>query len=171
MNKKESFGNARSKGLLVLTVSVIILVSFVTLHTAGVTGTGKRIEFQSISKGYYSGHTNPAYYVIQNADQWKDLWNQHTKIMLPQHPPPEVNFSKTTIIAVFMGQFSTGGYEIEVKEMIDTGLSVVVKVEKIYPGKGCIVTEAFSQPYHIVRVDKIDKHVIFNTSARTTECG
>lgn len=59
-----------------------------------------------------------------------------------------VNSSNTTIIAVFMGEFSTGGYGIEIKEVVDVGQSVVVKVEKTYPDKGGVVTEAFSQPYH-----------------------
>ncbi len=130
----------------------------------------RTMKFQTIDKGYHSGHTDSAYCVINDADEWADVWNQHTQIMLPKQPMPEVDFSKTTIIAVFMGEFSTGGYEIEVKEIVDTGPSVVVKVEKTYPGPGCIVTQAFSQPYHIVKVDKIEKDVIFETFTRTTEC-
>lgn len=161
----------RRKGLIVSTVSLVTLVAVLVLHTFGVTGTGNRLEFQTISKGYYSGHVSSTYYVINDADEWTYVWTQHTQNMLPQHPAPEVDFSKTTIIAVFMGQFRTGGYGIEVKELIDTGLSVVVKVEKTHPGEGCIVIFALSQPYHIIKVDKTDKHVIFNTFTRTNECG
>lgn len=156
-----------------LTVCVVVQ-SYAPPVTASLTidlmlaGT---MKFQTIDKGYYSGYSNPAYHVINNANEWTYVWNQHTQTMLPQQPPPEVDFSKTTIIAVFMGEFNTGGYGIEITEVIDTGLSVVVKVEKTYPGKGCIVTQAFSQPYHIVKLDKIDKDIIFDTSTRTYECG
>ena len=131
----------------------------------------RTMEFQTIDKGYHSGYANNAYYVINDAGEWADVWNQHTQLMLPEKPPPEVDFSKSTIIAVFMGECSTGGYEIEVQEIIDTGPSVVVKVEKTYPGKRCIVIEVLSQPYHMVKVDKIDKYVIFKTFTRTRECG
>lgn len=132
--------------------------------------SGRTMEFQTIDKGYHSGHENPAYYVINDAAEWADIWNQHVQIFFPQSPPPEVDFSNTTIIAVFMGQFNTGGYGIEVKEIVDTGPSVVVEVEKTYPCKGCVVTLALSQPYHIVKVDKIYKHVTFETFERTIEC-
>lgn len=128
------------------------------------------IEFQTIGKGYISGHENQANCVINDADEWADVWNQHVQIFFPQSPPPEVDFSNTTIIAVFMGQFNTGGYGIEVKEISDTGSAVVVRAEKSHPGKGCIVTTALSQPYHIVKVDKIDKPVTFETFERIIEC-
>lgn len=131
--------------------------------------SGHTMEFQTIDKGYHSGHEDPAYYVINDADEWADVWNQHVQIFSSQSLP-EVDFSNTTIIAVFMGLFNTGGYEIEVKEIVDTGPSIVVEVEKTYPGRGCVVTLAFSQPYHIVKVDKIDKDVIFETFERTIEC-
>jgi len=130
----------------------------------------KQIEFQTISKGYYSGHKKPAYYVIKNEDEWTEIWNQHQSIFIPQHPPPEVNFSKSIVIAVFMGEFNTGGYGIEIKEILDMNQSVVVKVEKTYPGKGWIVTLAFSQPYHIVETCKMDKEITFDTVERTIEC-
>jgi len=162
----------RRKYLLMFTASIIILTIILAVQTFGVTGMGKRMEFQTVEKGYYSGHTDSAYYVIQDADKWAEVWKQHVQIMHdPEQPPPEVDFSKTTIVAVCMGQFNTGGYGIEVKEIIDTGLSMVVKVEKTYPGKGCFVTEAFSQPFHMVKVDKLDKHIFFETITRTMEYG
>lgn len=158
------------KYLLVLTVLIIILVTILVLYTFGVTDRGKRIEFQTISKGCSSGHTNQAYYVVQDALEWKHLWNQHTTGMLPQPPPPEVNFSKTAIIAVFMGTFATSGYEIEVKEIIEMGRWVVVKAEKTYPSEKCGGIDVLSQPYHIVRVDKTNLYVIFDTFTTIKEC-
>ena len=161
-----------------LTVFVIVLTTFLFLYNleiAGVISTGERIigermEFHTIEKRVFSGHKEEAYYVINDAYRWAETWSHHIRNWDPKPPPPEVDFSQTTIIAVFMGQFSTGGYGIEVKEIIDMGVSIEVKVEKTYPGKGCGVTEAFSQPYHIVKVDKMDKQVIFNTSSRTIVC-
>jgi hypothetical protein len=141
-----------------------------TSLTIDLSMSERTMKFQTIDKGYYSGHKSPAYYVINDAEEWADVWDQHTQTFSPQPPSPEVDFSRTTIIAVFMGEYNTGGYEIEIKEMVDTGPTVVVKVEKTYPGKGCIVTMALSQPYHIVEVDKIDKQVVFETSERTIEC-
>lgn len=132
---------------------------------------GSQMDFQSISKGYYSGHRKPAKYVIQDDEEWTKVWNQHMNIRDPRPSPPKVDFSNSTVLAVFMGEFSTGGHGIEIKEVVDKGSVVVVKVEETYPGKGCIVTEAFSQPYHIVKANKIDKEIVFDTVKKTIECG
>jgi hypothetical protein len=154
---------------LLLSIVLAVISSLLILYIFGVTGTGIRIKFRTIGKGISSGHTTSEYYVIQNNDEWTRVWNQHTKIMYPRDPLPQIDFSKTTVIGVFMGQQLTTGYGIEVKEIIDTGLLIVVKVEKTYP-KGCAVGEMLTNPYHIVSVDKIGKYIIFDTSTRAREC-
>jgi len=139
-----------------------MVAAVLVLHAFGITGTGIRLEFQTLKKGNYSGHTSSGYYLINNLDEWTEVFEKS--------PQPEINFSKTTIIAVFMGQRSTGGFGIEVKEIIDTGFLVVVKVEKTGPGKGCMVPMVLTSPFHVVEVDKIGKGVHFDTFVRTIEC-
>jgi len=160
----------RSKRWLVLVISVLVLITVLILQTFGVTGIGTRIGFQTVGKGSVSGYENSAYYVINNADQWADIWNEHVKNLFPQPSLPDVDFSRSTIIAVFMGLCRTTGYGIEVKEIVDTGLSVVVKVEKTYPGEGCVVGEMLTYPYHIVKVDKISKYILFGTTTSAKQC-
>lgn len=123
------------------------------------------IEFQTISKGYDSGHRDSAYYVIENETEWAVVWNQDESIYWPRQPPPEIDFSKTIVIAVFMGEFTTRGYRIEIKEVINTPQCVIVKVEKKYPSDSGVLP-AFSQPYHIVKVNKVDKEITFDTVER-----
>ncbi|GEM_PF-1077733 len=161
----------RKQGLLIAIALYVIAITVLVLHTLGITNTGARLEFQTIAKGVWSGHGNHAYYVIQDSDDWISVWSQHQQIFIPQHPPPEIDFSKAAVIAVFMGECRTTGYSIEVKEIIDTGLTIIVKVEKVYPGKNCIVGLALTCPYHIIQTSKINKHVIFQTSERTVNCG
>lgn len=147
--------------LLIATFTLLIL------HTLGVTDTGVRMDFKTISRGVWSGYTSQAYYVIQDAEEWARIWNLHQQIFIPSTPPPPIDFSNATVIAVFMGECRTTGYSIGVEEIIDTGLTVIVKVEKIYPGKGCVVGMALTHPYHMVQTSKIGKHVIFETSEKT----
>lgn len=164
----------RTQVLLTAIALSTSVTAVLVLHALGLTNTGTRLDFQTISKGVWSGHTGRAYYVIQNAEDWVRIWNQHQQILLPYRPPyeppPEIDFSEATVIAVFMGECRTTGYSIEVKEVIDTGLTIVVKVEKTCPGKDCVVGEALTHPYHIIKTNKIGKHVIFQTSERTANC-
>lgn len=161
----------RTRVLLIVATLLVATIAILVMHALGITNTGTRLDFQTIDKGAWSGHTEQAYYVIQNLEEWVHVWNQHQQIFIPQHPHPEINFSEATVIAVFMGMCRTTGHSVEVKEVIDTGLTIVVKVEKVHPGKNCIVGLALTYPYHIIKICKINKHVIFQTTERIANCG
>ena len=121
------------------------------------------IEFQTIEKGYTSGHKNSTYYVIENESAWAVVWNQHQSDSATPQPPLEIDFSKTIIIAVFMGEFPTrGNYEIEIKEVIDTPQCAIVKVEKMHPFNSG-GWPATSQPYHMIKMRKVDKEITVET--------
>jgi len=150
----------QTKRLFVISVSIVAVAAFLVLHIFGLTGIGTRIQFQTISKGIFSGLADQGYHVIQDRDEWARIWGKHQQIMYPQDPLPEVNFSEKTVIAVSMGMRRTTGYGIEIKEIIDTGLSVVVKVEETSPN-GRAVGMAITHPFHVVIADRIDKYIIF----------
>ncbi len=133
------------------------------------TAEKEEIEFITLDKGYHSGHTSSAYYVIQDVETWTGVWNQHVGFMVDSFEMPEIDFSKYTVIAVFMGEMRTGGYAIQVYDIIDADSSILVKVEKTEPGPDCVVTQALTQPYHIVQIAKTDKPVYFDTVTRIIE--
>ena len=89
--------------------------------------------------------------------------------MFPPDAVPEINFSNTTVIAVFMGLQPTAGYAIEVKEITDTIFRVVVKVAWITPS-GKMVLHVFTSPYHIIKTQKINKPITFQTIWETHDC-
>ena len=85
------------------------------------------------------------------------------KMFPPDVVPPEINFSNTTVIAVFIGEKPTSGFAIEVKEITDTIFRGVVKVAWItYDGKA--VLHVFTSPFHIIKVEKINKPITFQTT-------
>ena len=154
--------------LYVLVSSLILVISasvFLVLQTLGKTGIGTRVEFRTIFKSNSTGLRQSGYYIIQDSETWASIWKELAKVYYPSPPAPEVDFSKKTIIAVFMGTQMTTGYAIGVKEIIDTGLSVVVRAEENYPVR-IAVGEMLTQPCHIVEVNKISKPVILDTYSR-----
>jgi len=130
----------------------------------------ERLDFTTISVGCHSGHTNLAYYVIQDNQAWVELWNQHMQFFVDPLPPPEVDFSVNTVVALFMGEARTGGYALRVYEIVDVGSSIMVKMEKTEPDPRCIVPQMLTQPYHIVQIAKTDKPITFDISTKTIEC-
>ena len=135
-----------------------------------------KVEFQTIEKGYYCRQNASAYYVIENESEWIVLWNQYIHRdpgQLTFVPPgrPVINFSNTTVIAVFMGECPSGFlYEIEITEIVNPFKSVVVMVEKRYTGPKCGGWTVITQPYHIVKMNKTDMEITFETFEKTIEC-
>ena len=130
----------------------------------------ERLDFTIIESGSHSGHSSLRYYVIQDAQTWADLWGEHVQFIVEPPPVPEVDFSENMVVAVFMGEASTGGYAIRICDIVDTGSFIVVKVEKTEPGPRCIVPMVLTQPYHIVQMAKTDKPVTFDITTRILEC-
>jgi hypothetical protein len=130
----------------------------------------EELDFTTISVGTHSGYINQTNLTIQDSQAWVDLWNQHMVFMVEPLPPPEVDFSTNTVIAVFMGEVSTGGYALRIYQVVETESSIVVKMERTEPGPTCIVPQVLTQPYHIVQIAKTEKPVTFDVITKILEC-
>lgn len=64
-------------------------------------------------------------------------------------------------IVIGYGEQSTGGYSIAVEELYETSNAIYVSTSLIGPAKGERVTEAFSYPYVVIKVEYLDKNVVF----------
>lgn len=135
---------------------LLLLIGIVLI--SGCIQQGERISFETLAKGHYSGCKNTNNFFIDNKPEFAEVWNSIFGI---QRSLPDIDFSEDSVIVVCMGEFSTGGYDIEIKEITEYEDKVTVTLEKTYPEPGSPVTQAFTQPYHFVKTEKIDKLVEF----------
>ncbi len=142
-------------------IIILYLLIGIVLFSGCVQLIGEKLSFETISEGYYSGHKNVINYVVDDKEKLVEIWNLTMETRKPFPSMPEIDFSKNTVIAVFMGEFATGGYAIEIKDIIEYKDKVTVFVNKTFPEPGSPVTQALSQPYHIVKTKKIYKPIIF----------
>ena len=77
-----------------------------------------------------------------------------------------VNFSNESVIAVYQGMESTGGYKIEIMKINFEEDKILIYVKEISPPGGVPVSTAITGPYHIVKTKKIDRRVIFINESR-----
>lgn len=101
------------------------------------------MSFATISKGFYGG------------------FNEAKNIVRPE--------GEAIFVELHMGEFSTAGYGIEVKGIKEFPDRIIVKVERTFPGS-CIVTQALTQPFHIIKIPKTSKPLIFEYADMTVEC-
>ena len=147
------------------------LTAVLTLGRAGVissfanSNTEKiiSVSFSTIDKGFRSGIKERKLVVIKTEKEWEEFWRLHKKTFLTEQQIPPVDFKQEMVIAVFSGEKRTGGYGIEitrVEENLEKSRLEVFFLET-HPSPKSMVTQALTQPYHIVKLKKVDIPVVF----------
>ena len=132
---------------------------------------GTVVSMNNIESGNYSGYEDPQQLVINNKEDWVRTWHQLNQHRSPLPKLPEVDFSKQTIIAVFLGMKGSGGFGIRIAETTLSGKTLNVKVIQTKPGKDCMTTSSMTQPYHLVSVDKAAiENAAFSVEEQINDC-
>ncbi len=122
------------------------------------------IEFTTIAQGSNSGYQSASQVVIDNSEQWNDLWQRHTCNTEPPPPVPQVDFTRYSVVVVFAGEQPTGGYLVEILSAETSGSQtqeqLAITVQHRQPKAGDFVTEALTYPYHMIRIPKIHGRVV-----------
>lgn len=96
-------------------------------------------------------------YIFRDEDDYLAFW----ELLYGNDPgskrPPLVSFSREHVIAVVGGVQSTGGYGIEITDIVDSIEDRTINITMSVPGSDCISTSVLSNPYHVVVVKKTDK--------------
>jgi hypothetical protein len=132
----------------VKTISTIVL-----LFTA-VGAFGQDVLFRTLDQGGYSGINRATNLVLRTQSEWEKLWKQHQERVQPPAKVPAMDFEKEMVVAVAMGQKSTGGYSIKITSIQSTAASLRIFVLEQTPGPDTIVTQALTSPFHFVAVPK-----------------
>jgi hypothetical protein len=82
-------------------------------------------------------------------------------------PPSTFSVSDNLNLVVFRGVFSTGGYGIKIERVEKQGNEFTVFANYTDPGKGMMVTQAFTQPTAIIPIGKLGKGN-YNASLKVT---
>jgi len=110
-----------------------------------------QVSFQTIEKGFRSGVREPLQIVIRGQAAWKDLWQRHASISTSPPPAPVIDFNKEVTVGVFLGEKPTGGYDVEIVSAERVGGTLLISFVEKSPRPDGIVTQAITQPFHIVR--------------------
>ena len=75
--------------------------------------------------------------------------------------PPQIDFDKQIIIAVFQGACPSGGYDIEIKSLTEKEDGLEVLVIETTPDPEMFQSMAETYPSHIITTGKYDGKVNF----------
>jgi len=136
-------------------------ITYDAYSNAITSGDSTLVTFKTIEEGYYSGISKGEQKVYEQSNDFEVFWSQHKMRQFPEPEVPEIDFRSEIVVAVFRGEQTTGGYGIQIQSILESESEVTVYSEVSVPSPGGMVTQAFSQPYHIVKIPKSTKSVQF----------
>jgi len=119
------------------------------------------ISVQQIGKGDLVGNNIPQQNtVITTSTQWTALLTNldASHNISGGFTETNIDFNHFMVIAVFDEVFPNGGHSIDIMTVDENAQNIEVDVEKLLQGN---VTTVVTQPYHIVKIPKSSKPVIF----------
>lgn len=127
------------------------------------------LSINVIASGQFSDETSESIEAIRSPSEYETLRNRLGELAdLPKSA--NINFDEYMILAAFMGEQPTGGHEIRIDSVEFTFNSLRAAVNLVFPGPGCFVSQAVSQPFYIVLVPRVDSEIEFLVSEEEREC-
>jgi len=98
------------------------------------------------------GFDGPTYQIVTNETQLLSLWSSAHGSQLTVPPVPRVDFQRETVVALFVGARSSGGYSVSVERVTQENGELYLDVVFGSPAPGSITTQALTSPWVLVRV-------------------
>jgi len=104
---------------------------------------------------------------VKTKKEWKKLWESVHRNVNPKPKLPKVDFQKHSIVAVFMGQKPTAGYNTKIEKVHKRKKTIVISYRETSPPADAITASVITTPYSMVQIDRISKKVRFHQVQKT----
>jgi hypothetical protein len=125
-----------------------LLLGFILL------GANERVLYENPrdSSGWvFEGSRRVQYAVARSEEEWG---SSLAKLEPPPRNVPDVDWASEFPILVYLGEFPTGGYAVQIDEVTAKGRTIVVQVSRQSPPPGAVLTMAFTYPMHMITLSR-----------------
>lgn len=99
----------------------------------------------------------PRQMVAQDAAEWRSLWRLHAG----DRPAPAVDLTVSTVVAVFLGTRTTGGYAVDITGTRRQGEALVVEWRERRPARDEVAAQVITSPAHIAAIPRFTGEIRF----------
>ena len=133
--------------------SILAAVLLSACNNAKVTGKNENemSNFEVIYESEYGGNGQEEIKIIENQDEFAELWAQTT--MQPVESVPQIDFTKKIIIAKNFPSRNSGGTQYKVQSVSQNGNQI--EIHYTATGPDGMATMAITNPLMIVAVNKV----------------
>jgi len=154
----------RNKIIYGMVVVVLIVSAYFLIIKLSDDSQYANVPFEIVSTGNYGGIKQKNNIIIKNQQELLDLWSKPSSELL------EVDFETEMIIAIFMGEFGSGGYSTEIITLEEDVDNLKVTIENTFPADNCYLPLIPTQPSHIIKTKKTDKEIKFKEINKIHKC-
>jgi anti-sigma factor RsiW len=139
---------------------------------AGLRGTLKTMSAPAAApppaqwKGNSSGVVQSENVLVRTPEEWKALWTEHTQNKTLPPLAPEVDFSKYSVVGVFVGNKPTSGWRVDITHLQFGRDAVHIQYRIIPPPVGARRMLEPTQPFEFRIIPKTDLPVIFTEETK-----
>lgn len=114
---------------------------------------GSTVDLRTLTTGNMAA-VSPGEQQIEYASDdatYRRLWSQ----LVGGGEPPEIDFTKESVVFLLAGQKNTGGYSVEPSRARIEGQTLVVDAMVRTPPADAITTQALTSPYAVVAIRRL----------------
>ena len=138
---------------------IVLSLVALTLVSCGATSTkssDKNSLYKVLTQQSNGGATIRFFEILSEPDQIAMLQNDEN--LKNKINPNDIQTSNFIILN--MGEKTTGGYSICIDTIIETDKNIVITIQETSPEPGSMVTQAFTNPFCVVKINS-KKDIIF----------
>ena len=120
-----------------------------------------QVSFETLIEDQMGGYVKEEIRVISDRKSLLEVYGYVNRIRKPGFSIPEIDFSKETVIAVFMGEKTTGGYGVIVEDVKEEKGKLVVAIKETKPSPGDMIITVITQPFCVVKINSSNKELVF----------
>jgi protease stability complex PrcB-like protein len=144
-------------------IITLFIILFVFASCDNTDSQNGDLEYSVILQGdrFNGNYDNPKEnLVIKDQQTWTNLVGKMAFLSDTNYYFPDaiIDFKKYQVIVVIDEVRAYGGYSIDITKITENNNSIFVTVEQLKPGG---INPVVTQPYHIVKIPKSNKKVVF----------
>jgi hypothetical protein len=140
------------KKILALFVAILL----VSCGASSIKSSDKKPLFEVLTQQNDGGASIRFFEILSEPNEIKMLQNdENLKNKISPNDVLSSNF-----IVLNMGEKTSGGYKIGIDTVVETDKSIIITVKETIPEPGGIVTQAFTNPFCVVKINSKKEIII-----------
>ena len=138
---------------ILISAFAVVLAS---CSSASIKSTDANKLYEVLTQQSYGGASIRFFEILSEPNEIKMLQNDDTL----KHKITASDVQNSNFVILNMGEKTTGGYSIDVENVVETDTNIIVTVKETNPDPASMVTQAFTMPFCVVKINS-KKPIIF----------